>query len=1755
MGGIPVVSPTVHKHLLGAVVAAFLGLLAPVPAQAASAPQVKAAYPSDSDRDGHVDGVSITWSKPVRGGRDIRAPFAFRVAGYRVTSVGAATGKGQRVRVAERKECDAGGSVRVTYRPGGTALPVNVRGGTVVRRSRVDMRRFDPPIPRITCAMTMDADRDARVDGVRLTYSRAVRNRAQTSGKFVFSVSGYRVQRVRAARGRFLEVRVAEKGPHDSSAKPAVTYSRPSSAKRRPFAVRSGRRGDAFSGSFQGTRDGVAPALLSARTGDADRDGQLDAMSLRFSEPVSQTAPDAISVFGMQITSVTANGTDQLALSLAEGGASTEARPGTWVVGDGIKDGSGNTVLPGAVTPDDGAAPVMLAALTQDLGGAPGTIDTIVVGFSETVGHPRDGGGSYPFAVGGHKVSLVEPAAGHVVPIKMVEASSPNSGDTPSVRLTSGSGLPIADAAGNTAAEGFVNAIDWIAPVLLSASTADDDADGRIDRARFLFSEPVLHESEPAAPSFTVAGYTALDAAGANGAEVGVSLSEGAGTDSGATPGVSYTNDGVKDVRDAAGNETPDSSLAAAIDGAVPVLLSARTADADDDGRIDGVQTTWSEPLAHADDSAAPFPVSTSQYSVTRVRAADGANLTVDVSEPSQSDTGTTPTLTYSGGADPIRDQGGLEPAKRSWPGVTQDALAPRVISATTGDDDQDGILDSIDVRFSENVEHPQENAPASFTVVGQTVTSAEAASTDAIELKLQEAGLGNSGLTPSVGYTPDGVADVRDAAANLGPAATIPQAADGAKPVLKSAATVDTNSNGRLDRVTTGWSEPLVHADDSAGPFPLSVEQLAVARVHPAAGQTLDIDLTEPGAADTGSAPDLTYDSGADPIRDAAGLEPAQRSYPGLTRDALPPRLVSTGTGDADDDGKLDTIDIEWSEQVTGSTPTAPFTVTGRTLGANVTFSGARTRVPFTEDLAQFDTHDTPQVSYDAGPGDLRDIPEGDGDTAEDTPGVALQTPLDKAPPILVAAKTADLSTPAGGAVPNGTIDAMLVTFSEPISHAVDGIAPFSLNVAGRNETDVEADTGATDRTLYVKVGESGSPDGGEKPNVSVQAAGPLADRIKDRAATPNEARVMTFSGTTDEVRPVLMSTQLGESEGGSCTKAAQDGIDGEVDCVLATWSEDVEHADDPAPNAPFSVSSSHWTVPSIGQLAAAETLSIPLTETTTKDRDRSGTTVSYDDAIDTPILDPAGNESLSGTKPAEPACRDTGLEVTSDARDDGNPVLTTTSPSFQRKCAFDDDWYKVMTSGEGFLDILTRPAAGVDVQFDLFDENGVLVPAPPPTETGGPGQIDRIEYLGLNASDPYFVRVSATDTPSPQEGPYCVVFSDSSGADPGCGPLVGQLVFTEVGVGADKFAEIKNDFDIPVDMNGAGAKLVLGPANAPRGQCQLELPTDPANHTIEPEEHVIVQATASADRFGCLDIVGNVVTAQRTVLPSISSTGERLALDASGAIDVVDFTGLIDSAVARDHSLQFVPDALTEDATWNDQVDIAWCRTFAADTKGATGDGCDEYRINEVLWRPALTSGLSDGKAFVEIGGNIPALPNSKLLGGWVVRGVNGLTGDGSYDFVLPVAASPRNNGTYVVADGVAGATTVADYDTIWDGLDLNSPLWPDATGIPGPRGLQLLMPDPPGAPPCNNSADAFGWTTTAQGFTKPLDDLRSCPGRESQEYTNSTVGASAARDNLSNAGDTSYNEARDTQNNRDDFCPQAVPNPGQLNIRPAC
>ena len=132
----------------------------------------------------------------------------------------------------------------------------------------------------------------------------------------------------------------------------------------------------------------------------------------------------------------------ELFLSLAEGTARTDARPGAWIAGDGVTDLAGNAALRGAVTPTDAAPPVMLAAVTQDVGGAAGRIDAVAVTFSEPVAHPRDAGGQYPLMLSGRTVASVEPAVGTSLQVRIAEAGVARHRRPAERPLPGGQGVP-----------------------------------------------------------------------------------------------------------------------------------------------------------------------------------------------------------------------------------------------------------------------------------------------------------------------------------------------------------------------------------------------------------------------------------------------------------------------------------------------------------------------------------------------------------------------------------------------------------------------------------------------------------------------------------------------------------------------------------------------------------------------------------------------------------------------------------------------------------------------------------------------------------------------------------------------------------------------------------------------------------------------------------------------------------------------------------------------------------------------------------------------------------------------------------------------------------------------------------------------------------------------------------------------------------------------------------------------------------------
>jgi len=171
---------------------------------------------------------------------------------------------------------------------GGTAV-ILACAAAVAASAAGPVRKASPP--RIVAAAMLDADRDARADGVRLTYSMRVRHSADRDGRYPFTVGGYGIRSVGLAGGRSLMIRLVERSRPDPSARPAIRYRQ---TRSKPVTGRSGRQAGAQ--LFRGTRAhrrtpppliATTPTTTTTTTTstttptptalDADGDGSVDA--------------------------------------------------------------------------------------------------------------------------------------------------------------------------------------------------------------------------------------------------------------------------------------------------------------------------------------------------------------------------------------------------------------------------------------------------------------------------------------------------------------------------------------------------------------------------------------------------------------------------------------------------------------------------------------------------------------------------------------------------------------------------------------------------------------------------------------------------------------------------------------------------------------------------------------------------------------------------------------------------------------------------------------------------------------------------------------------------------------------------------------------------------------------------------------------------------------------------------------------------------------------------------------------------------------------------------------------------------------------------------------------------------------------------------------------------------------------------------------------------------------------------------------
>ena len=140
-----------------------------------------------------------------------------------------------------------------------------------------------------------------------------------------------------------------------------------------------------------------------------------------------------------------------------------------------------------------------------------------------------------------------------------------------------------------------------------------------------------------------------------------------------------------------------DGSLSA-VDLYGPSISSAATDDTDSDGYIDAVILTMTEDVETGTIAGADFTSSDSYTVASASRTAD-SQITVVLTEKSIGDTSVTPTITIAGSIDDTSANSTTSGSK-----AATDGAKPRITDINYSDQDADGKVDTLDLRFSENI-------------------------------------------------------------------------------------------------------------------------------------------------------------------------------------------------------------------------------------------------------------------------------------------------------------------------------------------------------------------------------------------------------------------------------------------------------------------------------------------------------------------------------------------------------------------------------------------------------------------------------------------------------------------------------------------------------------------------------------------------------------------------------------------------------------------------------------------------------------------------------------------------------------------------------------------------------------------------------------------------------------------------------------------------------------------------------------------
>ncbi|MEO9869622.1 LamG-like jellyroll fold domain-containing protein [Ekhidna sp.] len=330
--------------------------------------------------------------------------------------------------------------------------------------------------------------------------------------------------------------------------------------------------------------DVFAPVMISASTSDTDQNGQIDMLSILFSEDldgasVTDPAPEFTLGGGYTIASTALNGTNGVDLTLNEsGGFDTDQIPDITLLVGTLTDLLGNSnVLSQAFTPTDNAPPVIIAASTADADNN-GQIGLLMLTLSENIVDASsifDATTVTVEAFSGSFATTGGVADDNLIEVTFTESGTPDTDVTPDItlfnaRLSDGISSLVSD-------QSFTSTTDGSGPAVSSAVTFDTDQNGQIDAISIVFSENIDGPSVSDVPAeFTLAGgYTIASSSptGANG--VDLILNESGSPDTDQIPNINVISSTVLDLLGVVNG----SQIFTPADGAGPALINSNPLD------------------------------------------------------------------------------------------------------------------------------------------------------------------------------------------------------------------------------------------------------------------------------------------------------------------------------------------------------------------------------------------------------------------------------------------------------------------------------------------------------------------------------------------------------------------------------------------------------------------------------------------------------------------------------------------------------------------------------------------------------------------------------------------------------------------------------------------------------------------------------------------------------------------------------------------------------------------------------------------------------------------------------------------------------------------------------------------------------------------------------------------------------------------------------------------------------------------------